>query len=171
MPSHTHLHDGNGSGRGPGGGADHAHDLVPVDDRPGAHEHHDQAHPHDHGRPGVHDHDHVNESYAVRPHPEFVVLDLGDGIGALIVHADPALHGVEVEISPTGHDERRQHKEVLERRAGDRAAFTAVFDALDAGSYTLWVDDIARARDVPIDGGAIAELDWTGNGSDPAAAA
>ena len=60
---------------------------------------------------------------------------------------------------------------MLERRAGDRAAFTAVFDGLEAGSYTLWVDDVARARDVTIDGGAIAELDWTGQGRDPAQAA
>jgi hypothetical protein len=98
--------------------------------------------------------------YADRPHPEFVVLDIGDGVGALIVHADPRLHGVEVEISPAGDDGRRSHKEVLERRLGDRPAFTAVFDGLPAGRYTLWVDDEARARNVSIDDGAIAELDW-----------
>jgi hypothetical protein len=98
--------------------------------------------------------------YADRPHPEFVVLDVGEDVGALIVHADSSLHGVEVEISATGDDGRRSHKEVLERRLGDRPAFTAVFDGLHAGRYTLWVDDEARARDVAIDGGAIAELDW-----------
>ena len=105
-----------------------------------------------------------SESYAARAHPEFVVLDLGEDVGALIVRADPGMHGVEVEISPTGEDDRRQHKEVLERRAGGRPAFTAVFDGLEAGSYTLWVDGVARARGVAIEGGAIAQLDWTGQG-------
>jgi hypothetical protein len=105
-------------------------------------------------------HHHHHHDYAARPHPEFVVLDIGDDVGALIVHADPALHGVEVEISPAGDDRARSHKEVLERALGAEPAFTAVFDGLREGSYTLWVRDEARARDVRIDGGAIAELDW-----------
>jgi hypothetical protein len=89
------------------------------------------------------------------------VLELGDEVGALIVHADADWHGVEIEISPASHDDRREHKEVLERRAGGRAAFTAVFDGLRAGGYTLWVAGTARTRDVIVDGGTIAELDWT----------
>ena len=47
--------------------------------------------------------------------PSRCVLDLGDGIGALIVHTDPELLGVEIEISPAGDDGQRQHKEVLQR--------------------------------------------------------
>jgi hypothetical protein len=98
--------------------------------------------------------------YAARSHPEFVVLDIGDDVGALIVHADPGLHGVEVEISPAGSDDRRSHKEVLERRMGDQPAYTAVFDGIPRGAYTLWVNDEARARDVVIEAGKISELDW-----------
>lgn len=104
----------------------------------------------------------MSEDYAARPHPEFVVLDIGDRLGALIVHTDAALHGVEVEISPTGADDERSHKEVLERRAGGRPAYTAVFDRLVHGSYTLWVDGVAYARDVHVAAAAVAELDWTG---------
>ena len=37
-----------------------------------------------------------------------------------------------------------------------------LFDKLREGSYTLWVNDVARARDVKVKGAAIAELDWTG---------
>ena len=98
--------------------------------------------------------------YSARKHPEFVVLDIGADTGALIVHTDPELHGVEVEISPSGYDRRRSHKEVLERSINGRPAFTAVFDDLTAGTYTLWVANEARAREVRVDGGAIAELDW-----------
>lgn len=104
-----------------------------------------------------HSHPHT---YADRTHPEFVVLDIGQEYGALIVHGDPGLHGVEVEISPAGADAERQHKEVLERNIGGRPAFTAVFDRLAEGRYTLWVMDEPRARDVAIAGAEIAEVDW-----------
>jgi hypothetical protein len=101
------------------------------------------------------------EHYSERAHPEHVVLDIGGGLGALIVHAEPELHGVEVEISPTGSDASRAHKEVLERQIDRRPAYTAVFDRLAEGRYTLWVQNVARARDVQITGGEIAEIDWT----------
>jgi len=102
----------------------------------------------------------VHRSYADRPHPEYVVLDIGDRFGALIVHTNADLQGVEVEISPTGRDDRRSHKEVLERSMNRHPAYTAVFDKLERGTYTLWVDGAARARAVRIAAGEIAELDW-----------
>jgi hypothetical protein len=100
------------------------------------------------------------EDYAARKHPEFVVLDIDAETGALIVHADSEMHGTEIEISPKGSPADRTHKEVLERSINGRPAFTAVFDVLTAGTYTLWVDGRACARGVEINGGAIAELDW-----------
>jgi hypothetical protein len=112
-------------------------------------------HPNDNG-----DHNHDHEAYADRPHPEFVVLDIGGDVGALIVHADPELHGVEVEISPTEDDGSRSHKEVLQRSINGRPAFTAVFDGLPAGTYTLWMHGQARARRVSIERSKITELDW-----------
>jgi len=113
----------------------------------------------------------MHEQYAGRPHPEFVVLDLGGDIGALIVHTDAELHGVEVEISATGADRERSHKDVLERRIAGRAAHTAVFDNLPEGSYTLWIGNRACARDVRVTGGAVARLDWTGASAPVRAAA
>jgi hypothetical protein len=132
------------------------------------------GHSHDHGHDcGAADHDHSHaedghvhgaggENYASRRHPEHVVLDIGGDVGALIVHTDASMHGVEVEISATGHDGERSHKDVLEREINGRPAFTAVFDKVREGTYTLWVDDAARARDVVIAGASVAELDWTG---------
>jgi len=35
-----------------------------------------------------------------------------------------------------------------------------VFDKVSAGSYTLWVNNRPRARDVAVIAGAVAELDW-----------
>ena len=110
---------------------------------------------------GGHDHGgHGHEDYSARPHPEFVVLDIGGDVGALIVHTDADLHGTEVEISPTGEDERRAHKDVLERSIDGRSAYTAVFYELAEGTYTLWSCGEALARDVAITGGEIVEVDW-----------
>jgi hypothetical protein len=100
------------------------------------------------------------ERHAARRHPEHVVLDIGEDIGALIVHADAGMLGMEVEISATGHDDQRTHKDILEREINGRPSYTAVFDVLREGGYTLWVDDVAHARDVVVLGGAVAELDW-----------
>ena len=115
---------------------------------------HDNGHSHDHGSGG-------GENYAARRHPEQVVLDIGEDIGALIVHTDAGMVGVEVEISATGEDDRRSHKDVLEREINGRPAYTAVFDKIREGTYTLWVDDVARERDVAVSGGEVAELDWS----------
>lgn len=101
-----------------------------------------------------------HEHYAARAHPEFVVLEIGPGVGALIVHTDPGMHGVEIEISPSGEDASRSHKQVLERRLGGRSAYTAVFDQLPAGRYTLWMDGVARVRDVMVRSEKIADLQW-----------
>jgi hypothetical protein len=116
------------------------------------------SHTHTHS----HAHIHPVEDYAARKHPEFVVLEIGDDVGALIVHCHRDMHGLEIEVSPAGQDEVRSHKQVLERSIGDRSAFTAVFDGLATGRYTLWVNDEPRARNVRVDGGVIAELDWRG---------
>ncbi len=114
----------------------------------------------------MHSHDHHihaggEENHGARRHPEQVVLDIGEDIGALIVHTDAGMLGVEVEISATGQDDRRSHRDVLEREIAGRPAYTAVFDRIRQGTYTLWVGDLARERGVVVVGGAIAELDWS----------
>lgn len=114
-------------------------------------------HAHDHGHSHAHPHD-----YSARAHPENVMLDLGGDVGALILHTDPAMHGVEVEISPDGAARDGRHKQILERFMGGRSAFTAVFDELEEGSYTLWVGDEPRSTGVAVQGGRVAELDWRG---------
>jgi hypothetical protein len=108
----------------------------------------------------THRHDPAVEDDAARAHPQTVVLDIGDDRGALILHTDPDLHGVEVEVSRSGQPRTGRHKQVLERRANGRPAYTAVFDNLAEGRYTFWLADEPRAHEVEVLGGQIAELDW-----------
>jgi hypothetical protein len=110
-----------------------------------------------------HDHHHANH----RPHTEHVVLEIGSDLGALIVYTDPALLHTEIEISPAGEDERRSHKDVLERVVGARSLYAAVFDRLPQGTYTLWHDDTARTRDAAVGQETIAEVDWRGRDFKP----
>ena len=110
-----------------------------------------------------------HEHYADRVHPEFVVLEIGDDMGALILHTDAGMHGVEVEISPAEDDTQRSHKQVLERFIGGESAYTAVFDQLAAGKYTLWAQGAQTIRDVAVRSGEIAELRWPTGSPAPAA--
>jgi hypothetical protein len=133
------------------------------------------SHAHDHSNPTLVRQTHATarrrggEDYAARAHPEFVVLEIGDHVGALIVHTDADLHGVEIEICPEGEDCRRSHKQVLERSVNGSPAFTAVFDGLRVGSYSLWLRDQRRARGVSVRGGSITTLDWRVATRQPAA--
>jgi hypothetical protein len=105
---------------------------------------------HDH-----HHHHHHHESSDVRPQP--VVLDLGDGVGALIIHTGPELLGEEIDISPGDDDGRRQHKQVLRRLLGPQETTCLVYDNLPEGEYTVWLPGEPR-RGVQVRGGEVSEL-------------
>ena len=96
----------------------------------------------------------------VRPHPEPVVLKLGGGFGALVVHWDATQIDTPIEISPAGRDDDRQHQHILERPLPGRVAYAAVFDAIAEGHHTLWVRDEIAAPDVAIVDGQVTELHW-----------
>ena len=95
--------------------------------------------------------------YVERAPTAHVVLDIGEDIGALIVHTDASQHGREIEASPQGHDWLRTHTEVLERRFNGQAVFAAVFAALPAGEYVIWRNDVSGDA-AAIAGGAVTEL-------------
>jgi hypothetical protein len=107
---------------------------------------------------------HHHHHHEHRPRTEPVVLELGDELGALLVYTDPALLHDEIEISPSGDDAQRSHKDVLERQAGGRSHHVAVFDLLERGSYTLWHRGAPLARGVSVAGGEVAELDCRTSG-------
>src|ERR1700736_2764838 len=89
-----------------------------------------------------------------------VVLDIGGGVGALVIRTTAELRGMEIEVSPLGDDGDRQHVEVHERRTGDGAVFAAVFPALRAGTYAIWRGPDKCWGDVAIRDGSVEEVDW-----------
>jgi hypothetical protein len=86
------------------------------------------------------------------------MLDLGPGVGALVLHTGADLHGVEIEISPAGRDDERSHKQVHERPVAGRPLYGAVFEALPAGEYTLWLDDEPLRRGVAVPESAVTDI-------------
>lgn len=101
------------------------------------------------------------EEPVVRPHPEHVVLDIGGEVGALVIHADPECHDLQIEICRSGQESgKREHQHILERPIGGQTMYAAVFGGLRAGSYTLLTNDAVRERDVRIRGANVTTLDW-----------
>jgi hypothetical protein len=98
-------------------------------------------------------HDHSTDA-----RPEHVMLELGPGVGALVLHTGADLHGKEIEISLAGHDDERSHKQVHERPVAGRPLYGAVFDSLPAGDYTLWLDDRPLRRYVAVTGAAVTDI-------------
>jgi hypothetical protein len=86
------------------------------------------------------------------------MLDLGRGVGALVLRTGAHLHGAEIEISPVGQDGERSHKQVHERPVAGRPLYGAVFDSLPAGEYTLWLDDRPLRRRVAVAGAAVTDI-------------
>ena len=85
------------------------------------------------------------------------MLDLGDSVGALVLYATAAEHGHEVDISPVAGG-ARTHSAVRERSLPDGSVYCAVYPALPAGDYTVW---LAPPVVVSIAAGAVTELHAT----------
>jgi hypothetical protein len=90
---------------------------------------------------------------------EYVVLDIGKGVGALLIYTKPELRGTEIEVSRAGDDVKRVHAEVLERRIAGQPVFAAVLAALAEGDYQIWTDNPLLRNAVTIHSGEVAEVD------------
>lgn len=89
-----------------------------------------------------------------------VVLDLGDDLGALVLHTSDDLVGREIDISPTTDPSARHHVEVLPRRTATGIRYSAVYGSLREGSWTLWRDPTTPVMVVQVNGGHVTEVSW-----------
>lgn len=89
-----------------------------------------------------------------------VVLNIGAGIGALVIHTPAGLHGHEIEVSPVGDASARTHAAVRARYVRDGVLFSVVIDNLPEGRYVVWRDPVTALAEVDVRGGAVAEYEW-----------
>ena len=92
--------------------------------------------------------------------PESLVLDIGDGIGALILYADEECLGREVDLTPLGLPRSHHMHTMIRRRcAVDREFVAGVYPELPAGTYAVWGSDGGVIAEVVIAGGRVTEFD------------
>ena len=89
-----------------------------------------------------------------------VVLDLGPGTGALVLHTPPELSGLEIEVSTAGRP--RTHSRVRPRLTAGGTQHAAVYPALAPGEYVIWRDADTPAMTITITGGQVTTAWWPG---------
>ena len=92
--------------------------------------------------------------------PGTVILELGTGVGALILHTPAELDGREIEISRDERGARRTHSQVRPRHMTTGTRYAAVYPDLAAGPYTIWADEQSAAGRVVITGGRVTNWSW-----------
>jgi hypothetical protein len=91
-----------------------------------------------------------------------VMLDVGGEVGALVLLTSADLDGAEIEISPIGAPDRRQHVAVHRRCVAGGDVHAAVYPSLVRGTYQLWSATQVAALTVRIRGGHVTEASWPG---------
>lgn len=92
-----------------------------------------------------------------------VLLDIGDGVGAVVVRMPASMEGLEIEIVHRDYDRRATalgHVAVVARPTATAAQHAVVFPDLAAGSYELREPSGAVGLTVEVTGGAVTEASW-----------
>lgn len=90
--------------------------------------------------------------------PEFLVLDIGGDVGALVLYADESYLGAEIDLTPAGSPrDHRVHTVIRRRRAPARDLVAGVYPELAAGVYTVWGLEGNALGDITIVGGRVTE--------------
>ncbi|WP_201777139.1 hypothetical protein [Streptacidiphilus neutrinimicus] len=93
-------------------------------------------------------------------HEGSVLLDIGAGTGALVIHASDADDGLEIHASPEGRPEQRTHAAVRPRHLPDRTVYAAVLTPLPVGRYTVWQRDDTPHGVVTVADGEVSDYRW-----------
>jgi hypothetical protein len=102
----------------------------------------------------------MTESAAGPTGPGVVVMELGAGIGALILYTPPGLDGEEIEISRDEPGVKRTHSRVRPRPVAGPTRYAAVYPGLPAGRYTIWRDGQTPATAATVTGGQVSSCYW-----------
>ena len=89
-----------------------------------------------------------------------VVLNIGAGIGAIVIHTPGSMHGHEIEVSPVDDPGTRTHAAVRARYVRGGVLWSVVIDNLPHGRYVVWRDPVTPLAEVEVSGGAVTEYEW-----------
>ncbi len=89
-----------------------------------------------------------------------VMLDIGAGFGALIVHTPAALVGSEIDAFRGNAVVPFVHAAVRERRLPNGTVYALVYPELPEGEYTLRDTDGRVRHTVEVASGRVTEIDW-----------
>ncbi len=89
-----------------------------------------------------------------------VVLELGPGAGALVLHVPAEMNGTEIEVSLAGSHGRRTHSMVRPRHVPAGTRYAAVYPGLPPGEYTIWRADQTAAMTVTVAEGTANTARW-----------
>ena len=113
----------------------------------------DHEHHHDHAHGGS------TELPPQRGAQAGVAIEVGPGLGALVIFPSERFSGHEIEISPAGDQTaRRVHTGVHERETLEGSALTAIFGSLPSGDYVVWEDAQTAGPTVTVPEASVAEL-------------
>jgi hypothetical protein len=87
-----------------------------------------------------------------------VALDIGAGLGALVIIPSERFREREIEISRVDEDGPRVHTGVHERGSDAGSTLTAIFGSLRAGEYVIWEDASTAGAVVDVPDGAVAQI-------------
>ena len=89
-----------------------------------------------------------------------LVLDIGAGTGALLVHAPEGWIGVELDVTRAG-EARSHHRHLMIRRlrTGGGDVVAGLLPSVDAGRYTVWGPDGSPLADVLVESGRVTEVE------------
>jgi hypothetical protein len=89
-----------------------------------------------------------------------VVLDIGGGIGALVLHTPHELAGREIDIFRAGEQQPAMHGAVRERELPGGSVHAVVYPAVPEGDYVIPAVGALPSLSVTIRGGRVTEITW-----------
>src|SRR5580692_4295812 len=87
-----------------------------------------------------------------------VALDIGGGLGALVIYPSERFRDHEIEISRVDEDGARVHTGVHERASDLGSTLTAIFASLAAGEYVIWEDWSTAGPVIEVPDGGVAQI-------------
>jgi hypothetical protein len=86
-----------------------------------------------------------------------VILDIGNGVGALVLHTSAEWLDHEIDLAPDDPTLVNTHSAVRERLSPEGSSYAAVYPQLHEGEYTI----VGSTQRLIITGGRVTDIELT----------